>query len=260
MPEPTLDPHTDQLLDERVRTARTELQRTIGDVPPPALRTGQTHNEQRRMLVAAVAIAAVLATGSLAFLAAGQESSVSTTDAPTPPPDEQPPTATDETTTSTTTAPTTTSTTPAPEPTTAVPPAEQPAPPPPAQQQQPEDPAVHLLGRTFAGTTVTEAGQPRPLVEDTEITVTFEHNQHTGEDGVRWNAGCNTAGAPVAISADRLDLGPDGGSTSAGCEQDRYDQDDWLWDFFHADPYWRLDGGTLTLTVDDTVITLVEQP
>lgn len=130
----------------------------------------------------------------------------------------------------------------------------------PPAELAPEDPRLRLVGKTFTGTTVTEGGKPRPLVDDTDITITFEHNPNSGDDVARWNAGCNNAGSPVDISADRLDIGPDGGSTDAGCPQANYDQDDWLRAFFHADPFWTLDNGTLTLTVDDAVITLIEEP
>lgn len=130
----------------------------------------------------------------------------------------------------------------------------------PPAEPAPEDPRLRLVGKTFTGTTVAEAGQPRALVEGTDITVTFEHNPNSGEDVARWNAGCNTAGAPVAISADRLDIGPDGGSTEAGCPRAEHDQDDWLRQFLLAGPFWTVEHGALTLTVDDTVITLVEEP
>lgn len=263
MSEPTLDPHTDHLLDERVGAARTQLQEALGDLEAPPLRDAQAQRGSRRMLVAVAAVAVALA-GGLTVLAVGQDSSVSTTNTPTPPPAEQPSAATESTTTTAATditapSPDPWTSTPAPTATTSATAMEAPAVPPPAEPVR-EDARLRLVGTTFTGTTVTEGGAPRPLVEGTDITVTFENNQHTGEDIARWNAGCNTSGGPVAISADRLDVGPDGGSTSAGCPQARYDQDDWLREFFHADPYWTLDNGVLTLTVDDTVITLAEEP
>ena len=116
-----------------------------------------------------------------------------------------------------------------------------------------------LMGRAYRGTDVTESGQPRPLVEDTEITIAFERNASSGEDVVRWSAGCNTSGGSVVSVGGRLHV-TDGGSTQIGCTDERHDQDQWLAEFLLGKPAWQLDGSTLVLTLDDTVITIEEQP
>lgn len=263
MSEPTLDPHTDRLVDERVRAARTQLHEAFDDLRPPTLRHMQSQRGRRLMLVAAVAIAVALVGGLAALLGAEQDPSVSTTHVATPPPAEDPSAPADSTTTTAATTTTATATAPPPAPptttteatpTTYAPASEEPASQPPAPAP---DPRLRLMGKTFTGTAVTEGGQPRALVDGTDITVTFESN---GEDVIRWDGGCNTFGAAVVISVDRLDLGADGGSTNAGCPQANQDQDDWLRSFFYGDPFWALDNGTLTLTVNDTVITLAEEP
>lgn len=255
MPDPTLDPRTDESLDRRVRSARASLDDALGDVPAPAFDGIRARRDHRRMGAAAAAIAVVLV-GSLAALATDDEGAVSTTDAPAPTSTEQPitttttgpppPTSAAAMPTTTTTAPPTTSP-PSTTTTTA------------GTQQPPEDPGARLRNKTFAGTTVTEAGEPRPLVEGTEITVSFRDDGADG-DGIGWSGGCNGWGSTVVITRDRLDVGDEIGGTAMGCEQERHDQDDWLAKFFAADPFWTIDDGTLTLTVDDTVITLAERP
>lgn len=117
--------------------------------------------------------------------------------------------------------------------------------PPPGQPELLED-------TTHQSVSVLKGGRPRPLVPNTNITLTFE-SRPTG-DVIRWYAGCNTYGALVDATPRRLHLGEISG-TDVGCPEPRHDQDDWLNRFFANNPYWELDGQHLTLAVRDTIIT-----
>jgi len=114
---------------------------------------------------------------------------------------------------------------------------------------QPED----LWGRTFVSTRVTEEGEPHTLVEDTRIELTFFEER--GERGVGWSAGCNTIGAKIEVTTERLLLGEIGGTQQA-CAPESQDQDEWLVDFFRSEPRWEFHDDTLTLTSGDTMIEL----
>lgn len=116
-------------------------------------------------------------------------------------------------------------------------------------EQAPAD----LWGRTFISTVVTEDGEPRPLVPDTRIRVTFEEREERGV--VRWEAGCNTFGGEVEIGAERLLVGEITG-TEIGCPDELHEQDNWLGGFLGSDPRWRSSDDRLTLTSGDTVIEL----
>lgn len=117
------------------------------------------------------------------------------------------------------------------------------------------DHGATLRDRSFRATSVTRDGEPRPIVAGTTIDVGF-----TGEgrgDLIFWRSGCNTAGGPVVITADRLDVGEAAG-TQIGCEEARAEQEAWVNAFFGSDPFWRADGARLTLTSGSTVIELEE--
>lgn len=126
------------------------------------------------------------------------------------------------------------------------------------RDDEPSDPrGTELWGRSFVSVAVTEDGQPKALVPGTSIRVEFERRDDGGV--VRWWLGCNTHGARVVISADRLDLEATSlGGTAVGCDEERHEQDGWASRFFSADPHWRISGGRLVLTVDDDVIDLRE--
>jgi heat shock protein HslJ len=117
--------------------------------------------------------------------------------------------------------------------------------------QDPQD----LWGREFLSVGVTESGQPRPLVPDTRIRVGFGDRDGT----MGWSAGCNSLGARVEITADRLLVKGDVWSTLIGCPEPLADQEEWLHRFFLDGPYWRLDASSLTLTSGETVIELEER-
>lgn len=112
-----------------------------------------------------------------------------------------------------------------------------------------------LWGKTFVGRSLTVSGAPRQLVADTAITVTFEWHNDGGI--VTWNAGCNTMGSAVTITADVVDVAHEEvAGTTVGCTDDRHHQDEWLTAFFTADPGWDLEEERLTLTAGQTVVEL----
>ena len=97
-------------------------------------------------------------------------------------------------------------------------------------------------GRTFLSTSVTENGQPRPLVDGTRITLNFV------EDGHRLGAqaGCNSMGGQASFQDGRLVVG-DLATTEMGCDPPRHAQDEWLARFLTSRPEWSRTGSTLTL-------------
>lgn len=98
---------------------------------------------------------------------------------------------------------------------------------------------AELRGRTFIST--KDWSGPGSSFA-TPVTVVF------GDDrGLSWKADCNTAGAKVEITADRLIVGQVL-STEIGCPGRRQRQDRELVAFFDADPSWALDGDRLTLS------------
>lgn len=130
-----------------------------------------------------------------------------------------------------------------------------PGPAPATTTTAPSDHGATLRHRSFRSTSATHDGQPRPLADGTTIDVQFA-DEGSG-DLIRWRSGCNTAGGPLVVTADRLDV-EDGGSTAMGCDADRMAQEEWVHAFFLSDPSWAADGSRLTLTSGSTVIELDE--
>lgn len=110
-----------------------------------------------------------------------------------------------------------------------------------------------LAGRTFVSESVTEDGQPRPLVDGTRIRLTV----HDDGGGIGADAGCNIIGGQLARTPHRLVI-DDLTSTEMACPPDRGEQDEWLAGFLDADPTYALRGPRLRLVVGATVIRLVD--
>lgn len=108
-------------------------------------------------------------------------------------------------------------------------------------------------GRTFLSTEVTENGQPRPLVEGTEIALDFGPE---GQIGIQ--AGCNSMSGPAEIT-DNVIKAASLATTEMGCDPARHEQDEWLAGLFGQGLAFALDGDKLTLTVDGTVINMVDR-
>ncbi|GAA5108766.1 META domain-containing protein [Haloechinothrix salitolerans] len=118
---------------------------------------------------------------------------------------------------------------------------------------EPADPPERLpVGQEFLSTEVTESGQQRPLVKDTRIRLSF------AEGELRFSAGCNSFFGDARLAAGELVV-EDLRSTEMGCAKPLMRQDDWLARFFTSGPSWQRDGDTLTLTSEDTTITLERQ-
>lgn len=108
-----------------------------------------------------------------------------------------------------------------------------------------------LAGRTFVSESVTDDGQPRPLVEGTQIRLTVQADGA----GISAHAGCNIIGGQLALTPHRLVI-DDLTSTEMACPPDRGEQDEWLAGFLDADPAYALQGPRLRLVVGTTVVTL----
>ena len=112
--------------------------------------------------------------------------------------------------------------------------------------------AARLKDRTFLSSSVTERGDPRPLVSGTRIRLTFSNGRITA------SAGCNTMSGTVRIEDDRLVIS-DLGSTEMGCDAARHSQDEWLASLLTASPSYVLDDTRLQLRITDTVIDLLDR-
>ncbi len=109
-----------------------------------------------------------------------------------------------------------------------------------------------LWGSTYRSVLVTRAGAPRALVPGTAVTVTFLRRPKA----LRWNAGCNTAGAGLDIRPHRLVL-DQVSSSSVGCDRALTRQEGWVNRFFLANPRWRFAHSRLRLHARRTTIELV---
>ncbi len=105
---------------------------------------------------------------------------------------------------------------------------------------------------TYRAIRIVEAGEPRPILPGTEITLTFR-----GQGELQVYAGCNhldlrahdEGGGRLVV--DQLAM------TALACLDDRAQQDAWLYDFFAAGPGWGFDLETLFLRANHTEIRLV---
>ena len=110
-------------------------------------------------------------------------------------------------------------------------------------------PADALDGTEWLSTAVTESGADRPLVDGTQIRLSFIDGQ------LGASAGCNTMGGAYRVEDGRL-IVEGGGMTEMGCDEERHAQDDWLSGFLGSQPSLVQEGDKLTLTSGETVIAL----
>lgn len=110
-----------------------------------------------------------------------------------------------------------------------------------------------LARRTFVATDVTEDGAPRPLVEGTELRLAFVEGE------LRISAGCNSISRSYSYTGTGIDLGGDVAATVAGCDDPRHAQDEWITEVLSGTVAAELDGDTLILTSDETVLTLEDR-
>ena len=112
-----------------------------------------------------------------------------------------------------------------------------------------------LFPRSWVSTAVLKDGAALPLFEGTKIRVDFEHR--SDYDVVIWKADCNSFGASVHVTKERLFTGQVSGEDVACVVRRPTRQERWLNRFFGADPKWRIRRDeTLKLTEGDRVIRL----
>lgn len=114
-----------------------------------------------------------------------------------------------------------------------------------------EDTGDELSGREFWSTGVTEAGDERPLVSDTRLTLRFD------DDRLGANAGCNTMGGTFSIVGDQL-LTTDLSMTEMGCDSERQVQDQFVVDVLASQPTITLNGDNLQLQTETVTIGLLD--
>lgn len=105
--------------------------------------------------------------------------------------------------------------------------------------------AEDLDGSSFASTSV----EGQTLVEGSTITLDF------AEGRISANAGCNTMNSSYAVEDGELKV-DQMAQTLMACEEALQSQDEWVAAFLTSSPNIDLAGDVLTLTTDDTTLTL----
>jgi heat shock protein HslJ len=113
--------------------------------------------------------------------------------------------------------------------------------------------APDVAGRSFLWTSATVNGVAQPMVEGTQLRISF-----STEGMLTASAGCNTFAAMYRIDGGVLAIS-EGAMTEMGCAPALADQDTWLFAFLGAQPLITLDGDELVLEDDVTVITLLDR-
>lgn len=107
------------------------------------------------------------------------------------------------------------------------------------------------LDITYVVTGVTDGGEPRALVRDSEIRLRFEN----GRLGI--SAGCNTMSGRYTLDGTRLSV-TDLSMTEMGCDAPLMDQDSWVAGLF-AQPVQLSTGAAPTLISGDVVLALSDR-
>ena len=111
-----------------------------------------------------------------------------------------------------------------------------------------------LWGRNFIATSVS--GLPRrldpPVQQPPQIRLSFSAER---EHDVGWKARCNGYGGNVRITATKIEVDRVG-HTLVGCQDEREEEDEWLFRFMDSDPEWRLGVTKLTLISNSAKIEL----
>ena len=137
--------------------------------------------------------------------------------------------------------------------------------------------AQQIAGRSFESIAVTEAGEPRPLVDEPiqaffiepvdaqrEELATLDEQLDAGTVVLfAWTSGCNWHNMFFEVSAQQLrevtveETG--GGSTAMGCEPlAKSDEEAWLSQFFSETLRWELEDGRLLLSANNVEVELQE--
>lgn len=100
--------------------------------------------------------------------------------------------------------------------------------------------APKLEGRVFLSQKVTEGGKPRPLVEGTQLSLSFDKDSRFGA-----NAGCNSIGGRYSLTDGKLVI-TDATQTQMACEG-RLEQEGWYTKILESSPSITVDADTLVL-------------
>jgi heat shock protein HslJ len=112
-------------------------------------------------------------------------------------------------------------------------------------------PQSTLDGSEWLSTAVTEDGADQPLVEGTQVHLSFVDGQLAA------SAGCNSIGGAYRIDGGRL-IFEGGAMTEMGCDEPRQAQDEWLFGFLGSRPAIAQNGDKLTLTSAPTVVAFLD--
>lgn len=104
----------------------------------------------------------------------------------------------------------------------------------------------------YVGTEVTEDGQPKVLVEGTELRLRLEDGALTA------SAGCNSIGGDYTIDDDVLRVGATS-MTEMGCDPPRHAQDEWLVEVLSSSPALAATDTGFVLETSATSITFVDR-
>lgn len=111
--------------------------------------------------------------------------------------------------------------------------------------------ADRVDGTTYVVTGVTVGGEPRRMVEGTQIRLSFAD----GNLGI--TAGCNSMGGRYTLDGTRLTVEPLA-MTEMGCDQERMEQDSWVAGLFEEPVQLNL-GTEPGLISGDTVLALTDR-
>lgn len=127
---------------------------------------------------------------------------------------------------------------------------------PPAESRSGAPSAVGDLRFTsWTSQTVLEDGRPHDLFTDVAVHVEFPTIDH--QDAVAWTGGCNRVTSQVDTSGGRLVLDGERWSTAMACDGgDRQARQEWVDEFFTANPAWVRTGNRLTLTAGSSEVRL----
>jgi heat shock protein HslJ len=103
-----------------------------------------------------------------------------------------------------------------------------------------------LYGKNFKATSATENGNPRALLSNYPIDISFGRHGR----GVFFSASCNGEGAKNGhLTAEKVIVAPHSViSTAVACEPKSSEQGHWFDAFLATNPDWQLAGRSLTLT------------
>jgi heat shock protein HslJ len=111
-----------------------------------------------------------------------------------------------------------------------------------------------LKGKVFLSTAVTQDGNPKQLVPNSRVRLTF-----TDDGRLIADAGCNSMQSAVDTGDGRLAMDDELAQTAMGCDAARHAQDDWLMKVLKSGPAWKLEAEKLTVTAGGTTISLTDR-